>query len=157
MKSLREPFFENRLFTQLRGLAGIAGRAAWAHHSALAEFDPDMPVKVTGTLKMAEWHVWFFVDVTEDDGTGLYRDGASRFAAPGHHTHEDRCHVEGARARDGSNHSSNGSKTAQPFWRRRQKNRPEDEWTEMRIRWTCLAVLLGGISHAQSPPRMADG
>ena len=33
----------------------LGGRAAWAHHSALAEFDPDMPVKVTGTLKTVEW------------------------------------------------------------------------------------------------------
>ena len=91
--------------------------AAWAHHSALAEFDPDMPVKVTGTLKTVEWqnpHVWFFVDVTEDDGTvttwgfstappgALMRRGITkdvmRIGAV--------VNVEGARARDGSNHSS---------------------------------------------------
>ena len=95
----------------------LGGRAAWAHHSALAEFDPDMPVKVTGTLKTVEWqnpHVWFFVDVTEDDGTvttwgfstappgSLMRRGITkdvmRIGAV--------VNVEGARARDGSNNSS---------------------------------------------------
>lgn len=53
------------------GLA-LGGRAAWAHHSELAEFDPNNLVTVTGTLQKVEWqnpHVWFFVDVTEDDGS----------------------------------------------------------------------------------------
>ena len=95
----------------------LAAEPVAAHHSALAEFDPDMPVKVTGTLKTVEWqnpHVWFFVDVTEDDGTvttwgfstappgSLMRRGITkdvmRIGAV--------VNVEGARARDGSNHSS---------------------------------------------------
>ena len=95
----------------------LAAEPVAAHHSALAEFDPDMPVKVTGTLKTVEWqnpHVWFFVDVTEDDGTvttwgfstsppgSLMRRGITkdvmRIGAV--------VIVEGARARDGSNHSS---------------------------------------------------
>jgi hypothetical protein len=95
----------------------LGGRAAWAHHSELAEFDPSNPVKVTGTLQKVEWqnpHVWFFVDVTEADGTvttwgfstwppgslmrrGIMKD-VMRIGAV--------VNVEGARSRDGSNHSS---------------------------------------------------
>lgn len=100
----------------------LGGRAAWAHHSSLAEFDPDMPVKVTGTLKTVEWqnpHVWFFVDVTEDDGTvttwgfstsppgSLMRRGITKDAM----TIGAVVNVEGARARDGSNNSSTRSLT----------------------------------------------
>jgi hypothetical protein len=95
----------------------LGSPTVWAHHSALAEFDPEMPVKVTGTLKTVEWqnpHVWFFVDVTEGDGTvttwgfstsppgSLMRRGITknllRIGAV--------VNVEGARARDGSNNSS---------------------------------------------------
>jgi len=95
----------------------LGGRAAWAHHSALAEFDPSKPVSVTGTLRTVEWqnpHVWFFVDVTEADGTvttwgfstsppgSLMRRGITkdvmRIGAV--------VNVEGERARDGSNNSS---------------------------------------------------
>jgi len=95
----------------------LTGRIALAHHSEVAEFDPDNLVKVTGTLTKVEWHnphVWFFVDVTEDDGStttwgfstsppgslmrrGITKD-AMRLGAI--------VNVEGARARDGSNNSS---------------------------------------------------
>ena len=90
---------------------------AWAHHSELAEFDPSNPVKVIGTLQKVEWqnpHVWFFVDVTEDDGTvttwgfstlppgSLMRRGITKnFMKIGAVVN-----VEGSRSRDGSNHSS---------------------------------------------------
>jgi len=95
----------------------LTGRTAFAHHSEVAEFDPDNLVKVTGTLTKVEWHnphVWFFVDVTEEDGStktwgfstsppgslmrrGITKD-AMRIGAI--------VNVEGARARDGSNNSS---------------------------------------------------
>ena len=112
-----------RLDLFLIGLGlGLAGHAAHAHHSALAEFDPSEPVKVTGTLSKVEWqnpHVWFFVDVTESDGTvttwgfstsppgslmrrGITKD-ALRIGAV--------VNVEGSRARDGSNNSSTRSLT----------------------------------------------
>ena len=107
-----------RLSLLLLGLGLLlGGRAAWAHHSELAEFDPSKPVKVTGTLQKVEWqnpHVWFFVDVTEADGTvttwgfstsppgSLMRRGITkdvmRIGAV--------VNVEGARVRDGSNNSS---------------------------------------------------
>ena len=100
----------------------LGGGAASAHHSELAEFDPDNPVRVSGTLSKVEWHnphVWFFVDVTEDDGTvttwgfstsppgilmrrGITKD-VMRIGAV--------VNVEGSRARDGSTNSSTRSLT----------------------------------------------
>jgi hypothetical protein len=98
-------------------IAVLAGRAASAHHSPAAEFDPDDPVKVTGTIQRVEWqnpHVWFFVDVTEEDGSVttwgfstwppglLMRRGVTKEVL----TIGAVVNVEGARARDGSNNSS---------------------------------------------------
>ena len=100
----------------------LGSQLAWAHHSELAEFDPDNLVSITGTLKEVVWanpHVWFFVDVTEDDGSvttwgfstsppgslmrrGITKD-AMRIGAV--------VNVQGARARDGSNNSSTRSLT----------------------------------------------
>lgn len=95
----------------------LGSGAARAHHSALAEFDPEMPVQVTGILKAVEWqnpHVWFFVDVIEYDGTvttwgfstwppgSLMRRGVTKDAL----SIGTVVNVEGARARDGSNNSS---------------------------------------------------
>ena len=45
---------------------------ALAHHSAIAEYDLEKPVKVTGTVTRVEWsnpHIWFYVDVKNADGT----------------------------------------------------------------------------------------
>ena len=112
-----------RLFLLVLGVGlTLCSRALWAHHSELAEFDPDNLVSITGTLKEVVWanpHVWFFVDVTEDDGSvttwgfstsppgslmrrGITKD-AMRIGAV--------VNVEGARARDGSNNSSTRSLT----------------------------------------------
>jgi len=100
----------------------LGGRAAWAHHSELAEFDPDNPVTVTGTLAKVEWHnphVWFFVDVTEDDGSVttwgfstsppgiLMRRGVTKTAM----RIGAEVNVQGSRARDGSNNASTRSLT----------------------------------------------
>jgi hypothetical protein len=101
---------------------GAGGSAALAHHSEIAEFDPDNLISITGTLKEVIWanpHVWFFVDVTEDDGSvttwgfstsppgALMRRGVSKDAMRIGAT----VNVEGARARDGSNNSSTRSLT----------------------------------------------
>lgn len=43
-----------------------------AHHSFAAEFDSSKPVKVTGVVTKVEWqnpHIWYYLDVKEDDGT----------------------------------------------------------------------------------------
>ena len=95
----------------------LGGYAASAHHSPLAEFDPEVPVKVTGTIQSVQWenpHVWFFVDVTEEDGTIttwgfstwppglLMRNGITKDKLVVGAVVD----VEGNRARDGSNNSS---------------------------------------------------
>jgi hypothetical protein len=93
-----------------------------AHHSEAAEYDPNKPVKVTGTIKKVEWqnpHVWFYVDVKEENGKittwgfstsppgmlmrrGITKDAFKIGAV---------VNVEGSRARDGSNNASGRSVT----------------------------------------------
>jgi hypothetical protein len=90
---------------------------AFAHHSAIAEYDLEKPVKVTGTVTRVEWsnpHIWFYVDVKNPDGTVtnwgfsggapgvLQRRGISRTSMK----IGDQVVVQGFRAKDGS---SNGS------------------------------------------------
>ena len=51
---------------------GLAtSQSVLAHHSEVAEYDPEKPVKVTGTIAKVEWqnpHVWFYVDVKDEQG-----------------------------------------------------------------------------------------
>jgi Family of unknown function (DUF6152) len=90
---------------------------AFAHHSEVAEFDPDTPVKVTGTIVKVEWlnpHVWFYVDVEDEQGNvttwgfssappgALMRRGITKDALKIGAV----VNVEGSRARDGSNNAS---------------------------------------------------
>lgn len=92
------------------------------HHSEAAEFDPDNPVKVTGTIVKVEWlnpHVWFYVDVPDDKGNvttwgfsaappgALMRRGITKQALQIGAV----VNVEGSRARDGSNNASGRSVT----------------------------------------------
>ena len=94
-----------------------AAVSAFAHHSEIAEFDPDNPVQVTGTIVKVEWqnpHVWFYVDVEDDDGSvttwgfssappGMWmRRGVTKDVLEIGAT----VNVEGSRARDGSNNAS---------------------------------------------------
>ena len=87
------------------------------HHSEAAEYDSSKPVKVTGVLKQVEWqnpHVWFYVDVKEENGKittwgfsgappgALMRRGITKESL----TLGAVVNVEGSRARDGSNNAS---------------------------------------------------
>jgi hypothetical protein len=88
-----------------------------AHHSEAAEFDSSKPVKVTGVIRKVEWqnpHVWFYVDVKDENGTittwgfagappgSLMRRGITKDALKLGAV----VNVEGSRARDGSNNAS---------------------------------------------------
>jgi hypothetical protein len=90
---------------------------AFGHHSEAAEFNTDNPVKVTGTIVKVEWlnpHVWFYVDVKDEQGKvttwgfaslppgALMRRGITKDAL----RIGSVINVEGSRARDGSNNAS---------------------------------------------------
>jgi hypothetical protein len=104
------------------GLLAALAPPLLAHHSFAAEYDANVPVKVTGTVTRVDWqnpHIWFFVDVKDDQGkvtswgfSGgppgvLQRRGISRTALKA----GDVVVVEGFRARDGSNNGSGGRVT----------------------------------------------
>jgi hypothetical protein len=95
---------------------------ALAHHSETAEFNPDTPVTVTGTIVRVEWlnpHVWFYVDVNDEKGnvTTWGFSGAPPGALMRRGITKDVLkigsvvNVTGARARDGSNNASSRSVT----------------------------------------------
>ena len=101
-------------------LAGSAPLAA--HHSFAAEYDSTRPVDVTGTLTKVEWtnpHIWFYLDVKDDKGTVtnwgfsaappgvLMRRGIQKEVLKVGSV----IHVQGFRAKDGSNNASGGTVT----------------------------------------------
>jgi hypothetical protein len=94
-------------------LALGAARAASAHHSRHATFDPDDHVTLTGKVTNLEWrnpHIWVFFDVESEDGAttawaceggapnALFRRGwRPDSLKPG-----DSITIDGERARNGS-------------------------------------------------------
>jgi hypothetical protein len=101
-------------------LAGAIPLAA--HHSFAAEYDSAKPVDVTGTLTKVEWtnpHIWFYLDVKDEKGN-VTNWGFSA-APPGVLMRRgiqkevmkigSVIHVQGFRAKDGSNNASGGTVT----------------------------------------------
>lgn len=98
-------------------LLGAAVQPAPAHHSFSAEFDPDQPVTLHGTITRMEWinpHTWMHVDVRNADGTTtawmieggtpntLFRRGFSRDTV----RIGAEITIEGYRARNGANRAN---------------------------------------------------
>lgn len=111
---------------KLRSLAFalLAAFPLLAHHSFSAEYDDSKPVKVTGVVTKVEWqnpHIWFYVD--SKDETGKITHWAFSGGAPGQlmrrGIYKDviqpgmTVHVDGFRAKDGSN-NANGAKVTFP-------------------------------------------
>lgn len=111
-----------RVAATVIGVLLTAGVPVIAHHSFAAEYDSNQPVKVTGVVTKIEWtnpHMWFYVDVKNDDGSVtswgfsggppgvLQRRGIAKTALKA----GDVVVVEGFRARDGSSNASGGTVT----------------------------------------------
>jgi hypothetical protein len=101
----------------------VCAPVARGHHSFAVEFDREIPVKVTGTVRKVEWtnpHIWYYVEGTDEHSgeravwgfsaaspNSLRRRGIGRDSMqPG-----DTVIVEGFRARDGSPNASGGRVT----------------------------------------------
>jgi len=100
----------------------LAVAPAVAHHSFAAEYDGKKPVTLKGVVTKVDWmnpHVYFFIDVTEENGAvsnwafemgppnGLQRSGWTRNTMK----IGDEVTVEGTLAKDGSKQANARSVT----------------------------------------------
>lgn len=99
----------------MRILAGLclAALPALAHHSFAAEYDQKQPVSFSGVVAKLDWmnpHVYFYVDVTDQDGKVTHwaceAGNPNALARRGWKKNSlqtgDQVKVEGFRAKDGT-------------------------------------------------------
>jgi len=106
-----------RLAAIVAGVSIFAAGQGLAHHSFVAEFDPNKPIKLQGTITKVEFinpHSWIHIDVASADGTTeswaieggtpntLFRKGINQNTLPV----GTEILVDGYQARDGTNKAS---------------------------------------------------
>lgn len=104
-----------RYTSRMRILAGLclAALPALAHHSFAAEYDQKQPVSFSGVVAKLDWmnpHVYFYVDVTDQDGKVTHwaceAGNPNALARRGWKKNSlqtgDQVKVEGFRAKDGT-------------------------------------------------------
>lgn len=102
-----------QLLVMFVAVGGAATVPLLGHHSFAAEYDSNQPVKFTGVVTKLDWmnpHVYFYVDVTGQDGKVVHwaceAGNPNALARRGWRKNslkaDDQITVEGYRAKDGT-------------------------------------------------------